>query len=328
MTFGDLMLRLQQFWARKGCLVLPPYDIEKGAATFHPATCLRCLGPEPWRAAWLEPCRRPKDGRYGENPFRFQHYYQFQVALKPAPQNPQELYEESLRDLGIDLAAHDLRYVHDDWEAPTQGASGLGWEVWLDGMEVAQFTYFQSMASLECDPVTVEYTYGVERTAMFIQKKESAFDLVWLEGDATGMPTVTYGDIYKQNEVEISKYNFEVADVESLFRRFGMYQEECLRCLDAGIVLPAYDYVIKSSHVFNLLDARGAISAAERAGFIAKVRNLARRCGLADVKSREDLGFPLLARARAAGTGTGTGSGTEKGAGAEVSASPERATRA
>ena len=292
LTFQDTIMRLQAYWARQGCLVMPPYDLEKGAATFHPATCLRCLGPEPWRAAWLEPCRRPKDGRYGENPFRFQHYYQFQVVLKPAPANAQQLYEESLRELGVDIEKHDLRYVHDDWEAPTQGASGLGWEVWLDGMEVTQFTYFQNMASLECDPVTVEYTYGVERIAMFIQKKESAFDLVWL--DDPGLGTITWGQIYKQNEVEFSKYNFEVADVESLFKRFGMYQEECLRCLDAGIVLPAYDYVIKSSHAFNLLDARGAISAAERAGFIGKVRNLARRCGQAYVKSREELGFPLL----------------------------------
>jgi glycyl-tRNA synthetase alpha chain len=301
LTFQEIILRLQAYWARQGCLVLPPYDLEKGAATFHPATCLRCLGPEPWRAAWLEPCRRPKDGRYGENPFRFQHYYQFQVLLKPAPANPQELYEESLRELGIDLGKHDLRYVHDDWEAPTQGASGLGWEVWLDGMEVTQYTYFQNMASLECDPVTVEYTYGMERIAMFIQKKSSAFELVWMQGDpASGMPAITWGDIYKQNEVEFSKYNFEVADTDSLFKRFGMYQEECLRCLDAGIVLPAYDYVIKSSHVFNLLDARGAISAAERAGFIAKVRNLARRCGQAYVRSREELGFPLLAKPPAA----------------------------
>jgi glycyl-tRNA synthetase alpha chain len=292
LTFQEIIMRLQAYWAREGCLVLPPYDVEKGAATFHPATCLRCLGPEPWRAAWLEPCRRPKDGRYGENPFRFQHYYQFQVVLKPAPANPQELYERSLRELGIDLVRHDLRYVHDDWEAPTQGASGLGWEVWLDGMEVTQFTYFQNMASLECDPVTVEYTYGVERIAMFIQKKDSAFDLVWVDG-------ITWGEIYKQNEVEFSKYNFEVADTESLFRRFHMYQEECLRCLDAGIVLPAYDYVIKSSHAFNLLDARGAISAAERAGTIAKVRNLARRCGQAYVKSREELGFPLLTKVTA-----------------------------
>lgn len=299
LTFQETIMRLQAFWARQGCIVLPPYDLEKGAATFHPATCLRCLGPEPWRAAWLEPCRRPKDGRYGENPFRFQHYYQFQVVLKPAPANPQQIYEESLRDLGIDIAKHDLRYVHDDWEAPTQGASGLGWEVWLDGMEVTQFTYFQNMASLECEPVTVEYTYGMERIAMFIQKKDSAFDLVWLDDPKTG--TITWGEIYKQNEVEFSKYNFEVADIDSLFKRFGMYQEECLRCLDAGIVLPAYDYVVKSSHVFNLLDARGAISAAERGGFIAKVRNLARRCGQAYVKSREELGFPLLKAAGGAG---------------------------
>ncbi len=296
LTFQDIIMRLQAYWARQGCLILPPYDLEKGAATFHPATGLRCLGPEPWRAAWLEPCRRPKDGRYGENPFRFQHYYQFQVILKPCPPNPQELYEQSLRDLGIDLARHDLRYVHDDWEAPTQGASGLGWEVWLDGMEVTQFTYFQMMASIECDPVSVEYTYGVERIAMFIQKKESAFDLVWLEAGAGGGAPITWGDIYRQNEVEFSKYNFEVADIESLFRRFQMAQDECLRCLDAGIVLPAYDQVIKASHIFNLLDARGAISAAERAGTVAKVRNLARRCGQAYVKSREALGFPLLSK--------------------------------
>ncbi len=285
-------MRLQAYWAKQGCIVLPPYDLEKGAATFHPATCLRCLGPEPWKAAWVEPCRRCKDGRYGENPFRLQHYYQFQVVLKPAPADAQELYVRSLEELGIDLGAHDLRFVHDDWEAPTQGASGLGWEVWLDGMEVSQFTYFQMMASLECDPVSVEYTYGLERIAMFIQKKDSIFDLIWVEG-------ITYRDVYHQNEVEFSKYNFEVADVEALFKRFDMYAQECVRCLDAGIVLPAYDYVIKCSHVFNLLDARGAISPAARAGFIAKVRGLARRCGQAYVTMREGLAAARVEAARA-----------------------------
>ncbi|HVY61783.1 MAG TPA: glycine--tRNA ligase subunit alpha [Planctomycetota bacterium] len=284
MTFQDIIMRLQAYWARQGCIILPPYDLEKGAATFHPATCLRCLGTEPWRAGWVEPCRRCKDGRYGENPFRLQHYYQFQVVLKPAPANAQELYLQSLRDLGVNLEEHDLRFVHDDWEAPTQGASGLGWEVWLDGMEVSQFTYFQMMASLECDPVTVEYTYGVERIAMFIQKKDSIFDLVWVE---TPEGPVTYGDVYHRNEVEFSKYNFEVANVDQLFQRFKFYSEECESCLKSEVVLPAYDHVIKCSHVFNLLDARGAISAAERAGYIARVRGLARKCGQAYVKMRE-----------------------------------------
>ncbi len=287
MTFQDIILRLQQYWAKRGCVILQPYDVEKGAATFHPATCLRALGPEPWRAAWVEPCRRCKDGRYGENPFRLQHYYQFQVLLKPAPDDPQELYIESLRELGVDLDAHDLRFVHDDWEAPTQGAAGLGWEVWLDGMEVTQYTYFQQMASIECDPVTVEYTYGLERVAMFIQKKSSIFDLDWVEG-------FTYGDVHHRNEVEFSKYNFEVADVDALVKRFEMYAAECRRCLEAGIVLPAYDHVVKCSHVFNLLDARGAIGVAERTGYIARVRGLARQCGQAYIKLREDLGFPLL----------------------------------
>jgi glycyl-tRNA synthetase alpha chain len=288
LTFQDIIMRLQAYWAKRGCIILPPYDLEKGAATFHPATCLRAVGPEPWKAAWVEPCRRCKDGRYGENPFRLQHYYQFQVVLKPAPADAQELYVQSLRELGVDVDAHDLRFVHDDWEAPTQGASGLGWEVWLDGMEVSQFTYFQQMASLECDPVSVEYTYGLERIAMFIQKKDSIFDLTWVEG-------VTYADVYHRNEVEFSKYNFEVAHIPDLFKRFQMYMDECLRCLDAAIVLPAYDHVVKCSHVFNLLDARGAISAAERAGYIAKVRGLARKCGLAYVKMREEV------RAAAAG---------------------------
>lgn len=291
LTFQEIILRLQRFWAEQGCVVLPPYDIEKGAGTFHPATCLRCLGPEPWRAAWIEPCRRCKDGRYGENPFRLQHYYQFQVVLKPAPEDAQALYVKSLEQLGIDVEAHDLRFVHDDWEAPTQGASGLGWEVWLDGMEVTQFTYFQSMASIECDPVTVEYTYGLERVAMTLQQKTSAFDVIWV---GEGPDAVTYGDIHHRSEVEFSKYNFEVADVPSLRTRFELYAEECKRCLEAGIVLPAYDHVIKCSHVFNLLDARGAIAASERAGLIAKVRDMARRCGRAYLRSREELGFPLI----------------------------------
>jgi glycyl-tRNA synthetase alpha chain len=295
-TFQDIIFKLQQYWARQGCVILQPYDVEKGAATFHPATCLMALGPEPWRAAWAEPCRRCKDGRYGENPFRLQHYYQFQVLIKPAPEDPQELYIRSLRELGIDLESHDLRFVHDDWEAPTQGAAGLGWEVWLDGMEVTQFTYFQQMASIECDPVTAEYTYGLERIAMFIQKKDSIFDLDWVEG-------FTYRDVHHRDEVEFSKYNFEVADVDALVKRFEMYAEECRRCLAAGIVLPAYDHVIKCSHVFNLLDARGAIGVAERTGYIARVRGLARQCGQAFVKLREDLGFPLLKRPTFAGAG-------------------------
>jgi glycyl-tRNA synthetase alpha chain len=296
LSFQDIIMRLQAYWAKQGCVILPPYDLEKGAATFHPATCLRCLGKEPWKAAWIEPCRRCKDGRYGENPFRLQHYYQFQVVLKPAPANAQQLYIDSLRDLGVDVVAHDLRFVHDDWEAPTQGASGLGWEVWLDGMEVSQYTYFQQMASLECDPVTVEYTYGLERIAMFIQKKDSIFDLVWVEGK-DGERGYTYGDVYHRNEVEFSKYNFEVANVAQLLERFKMYEAECKACLEAGIVLPAYDHVIKCSHVFNLLDARGAIAATERAGYIQRVRTLARRCGQAYVKMREEVAAGEAARA-------------------------------
>ena len=288
LSFQDIIMRLQAYWARQGCVILPPYDLEKGAATFHPATCLRCLGKEPWKAAWIEPCRRCKDGRYGENPFRLQHYYQFQVVLKPAPANAQQLYVDSLKELGVDVVAHDLRFVHDDWEAPTQGASGLGWEVWLDGMEVSQYTYFQMMASLECDPVTVEYTYGLERIAMFIQKKDSIFDLVWVAGQS-GEKDFTYRDVYHENEVQFSKYNFEVAHVPSLLERFKMYEAECKSCLEKEIVLPAYDHVIKCSHVFNLLDARGAIAATERAGYIQRVRTLARRCGQAYVKRREEM---------------------------------------
>ncbi|GIW70725.1 MAG: glycine--tRNA ligase alpha subunit [Planctomycetota bacterium] len=296
LSLQEIVLRLQQFWARQGCVIVTPYDIEKGAATFHPATCLRCLGPEPWRAAWIEPCRRCKDGRYGENPFRLQHYYQFQVVLKPAPADAQQLYVASLEELGIEVRRHDLRFVHDDWEAPTQGASGLGWEVWLDGMEVTQFTYFQTMASLVCDPVTVEYTYGLERIAMFLQGTDSVFDLVWT---GEGASAIRYGDLHHRSEVEFSKYNFEVADLEGLRQRFELYAAECRRCLEAEIVLPAYDYVIKCSHVFNLLDARGAISPAERAALIGRVRAMARRCGQAYLASREALGYPLLREAPA-----------------------------
>ena len=313
LNFQDIILRLSAYWARQGCAVLTPYDVEKGAATFHPATCLYCLGPEPWRAAWVEPCRRPKDGRYGENPFRLQHYYQYQVVLKPAPAEAQRLYVSSLEELGIDLAKHDLRFVHDDWEAPTQGASGLGWEVWLDGMEVTQFTYFQQMASIECDPVTVEYTYGLERIAMLIQAKDSVFDLVWV-GD------MRYGDVARQQEYEFSKYNFEVADIPSLIKRFNLYAEECARCLEAGLVLPAYDCVIKSSHAFNLLDARGAFSPTERPGYLARVRALARRAGQAFLASRERLGFPLLKK--------GAGQGGPRGAEGPATAGAEPAGEA
>ncbi len=270
--FQSLILALQAFWASKGCVILQPYDVEVGAGTFHPATTLRALGPEPWRCAFVQPSRRPTDGRYGDNPNRLQHYYQFQVLLKPSPDDSQELYLESLSHLGVDPMAHDIRFVEDDWESPTLGAWGLGWEVWCDGMEITQFTYFQQVGGLECDPVSVELTYGIERLAMYIQGVENVFDLDW-NGEG-----VTYGDVFLRNEREHSAYNFERADTAMLMRHFADSEKECAAVLEAGLALPAYDHCLKASHLFNLLDARGAISVAERASYIGRVRALAKGC--------------------------------------------------
>ena len=287
LTFQQLILRLNDFWDRRGCALLQPYDMEMGAGTFHTATFLRAIGPEPWKAAYVQPSRRPKDGRYGDNPNRLQHYYQYQVALKPSPADIQEIYLESLKHLGINPQEHDIRFVEDDWESPTLGAWGLGWEVWLDGMEVTQFTYFQEVGSLPCKPVLGEITYGLERLAMVLQGKDSIFDLVWTDG-------VTYRDVYHQNEVEQSRYNFELSNVELLFDLFNKFEQEAKRLIDAQCVLPAYEMVLKSSHTFNLLDARGAISVTERAAYIGRVRTLARAVAQAYFESRERLGFPMV----------------------------------
>ena len=286
LTFQQLILRLNEFWDRQGCVLLQPYDMEVGAGTFHTATFLRAIGPEPWNAAYVQPSRRPKDGRYGENPNRLQHYYQYQVVMKPSPADIQERYLASLAALGIDAKEHDIRFVEDDWESPTLGAWGLGWEVWLDGMEVTQFTYFQQVGGLDCKPVLGEITYGLERLAMYLQGKESIYDLVWTPG-------VTYGDVYHQNEVEQSRYNFELSNPEMLFRHFGEFEAEAQRLIEAQCVLPAYEMVLKSSHAFNLLDARGAISVTERAAYIGRVRALARAVAQAYYDSREKLGFTM-----------------------------------
>ncbi len=289
MTFQELLMTLQRFWADQGCVIQQPYDIEVGAGTFNPATLLRVLGPEPWNVAYVEPSRRPTDGRYGENPNRLQHYYQYQVILKPSPKNIQELYLDSLRALGLDPLDHDIRFVEDDWESPTLGAWGLGWEVWLDGMEITQFTYFQQAGSIDLYPVSVELTYGPERIAMYIQKVASVYDLEWTKD-------VKYGDVHHRGEVEHSIYNFEQADVDMLFRLFDMYEAEALRIIGLKLVLPAYDYCLKCSHTFNLLNARGAISVAERSSLIGRVRQLARLCAEGYLKQREEMGFPLLKR--------------------------------
>jgi len=286
LTFQQLILNLNSFWDRRGCVLLQPYDMEMGAGTFHTATFLRSLGPEPWSAAYVQPSRRPTDGRYGENPNRLQHYYQYQVVMKPSPADIQERYLASLAALGIEAQEHDIRFVEDDWESPTLGAWGLGWEVWLDGMEITQFTYFQEVGSLACKPVLGEITYGLERLAMTLQGKESIYDLVWTTG-------VTYGDVYHQNEVEQSRYNFELSNQEMLFRHFGEFEAEAKRLIEAQCVLPAYEMVLKSSHTFNLLEARGAISVAERAAYVGRVRSLARAVAQAYYDSRETLGFPM-----------------------------------
>ncbi len=290
MNFQDVILTLQNFWGRHGCTLLQPYDMEVGAGTFHTATFLRALGPEPWRAAYVQPSRRPKDGRYGNNPNRLQHYYQYQVALKPSPDNIQDLYLDSLRELGIDPRENDIRFVEDDWESPTLGAWGLGWEVWLNGMEVTQFTYFQEVGSLICKPVLGEITYGLERLTMYLQGKDNVYDLVWVDGPDG---PITYGDVYHQNEVEQSTYNFEQSNVTMLFEHFTAYEREAKRLIEAGLALPGYEMVMKCSHTFNLLDARGAISVTERAAYIGRVRTLARLVAQAYYDSREALGFPM-----------------------------------
>ena len=287
MYLQDLILKLHAFWTEQGCVIHQPYDIEVGAGTFNPATFFRVLGPEPWKTAYVEPTRRPTDGRYGENPNRLQHYYQYQVILKPSPQDSQDLYLRSLSAINIDFLKHDIRFVEDDWESPTLGAWGLGWEVWLDGMEVTQFTYFQQVGGIELNPVSVELTYGLERIAMYLQEIDNVYDLQWSEG-------IKYGEIHHQTEVEFSKYNFDLADTKLHFNLFEMYEKEALNLLKKGVVLPAYDYCLKCSHSFNILDARRALSVTERTVYIARVRNIARKCAEGYLKLRETMEFPLL----------------------------------
>lgn len=287
MNFQDVILSLQKYWSRKGCVLAQSYDIEVGAGTFHPATLMKALGPEPWNVAYVQPSRRPTDGRYGENPNRLQHYYQYQVMLKPSPGDIQQQYLMSLKALGINPLDHDIRFVEDDWESPTLGASGLGWEVWLDGMEITQFTYFQIAGSIELHPISVEITYGLERIAMYLQGVDNVYNLKWND-------SITYGDIYHHQEVEQSTYNFEKADISFLHNLFAQYEAESSRIIKDSLVIPAYEYCLKCSHTFNLLDARGAISVTERTGYIARIRNLARACAEEYLKQRKDMGFPLL----------------------------------
>ncbi|MGX9727548.1 MAG: glycine--tRNA ligase subunit alpha [Candidatus Electronema sp. VV] len=292
MYFQDIIAALNRYWASVGCVIMQPYDMEVGAGTFHPATLLKALGPEPWKAAYVQPSRRPTDGRYGENPNRLQHYYQYQVVIKPSLRNIQELYLGSLREFGLNLLEHDIRFVEDDWESPTLGASGLGWEVWLDGMEVTQFTYFQQAGSLELCPVTVEITYGLERLAMYLQKKESVYDIQWNRD-------VTYGQIFLQAEREFSAFNFEEANVPDLTANFNNWERDALKLIEKGLILPAYDHCLKCSHTFNLLDARKAISVAERTRYIGRIRNIARQVAQSYVAQREAMGWPLLAERQA-----------------------------
>ncbi len=287
MTFQELIFALERYWAGRGCVIQQPCDLEVGAGTFNPATLLRALGPEPWSVAYVEPSRRPTDGRYGENPNRLGHYYQYQVLIKPSPMDIQEAYLGSLKVLGLDPLEHDIRFVEDDWESPTLGASGLGWEVWLDGMEITQFTYFQLAGSIRLDPISVEITYGLERISMYLQEKENVYDLMWND-------RVTYGDVHKKGEYELSVYNFELADVDMLLRMFDMYEQESLKGGEKGLVLPAYDYCLKCSHTFNVLDARGAISVTERTHYIDRIRNLARMASKNYLAQREEMGYPLL----------------------------------
>ena len=289
MTFQELIMALEKFWAGKGCLIQQPYDLEVGAGTFNPATFLRVLGPEPWSVAYVEPSRRPTDGRYGDNPNRLGHYYQYQVIIKPSPLDIQGIYLESLETFGIDPLDHDIRFVEDDWESPTLGASGLGWEVWLDGMEITQFTYFQQAGSIRLDPISVEITYGLERISMYLQEKENVFELLWNE-------SITYGDVHKKGEWELSTYNFELADVEMLLKTFDMYEQEAKRISEKGLVLPAYDYCLKCSHIFNIMDARGAISVSERTHYIDRIRNLARLASKNYLAQREEMGYPLMGK--------------------------------
>ena len=291
MNFQEVILALEKYWSNQGCLIQQPYDLEVGAGTFNPATLLRALGPEPWSVAYVEPSRRPTDGRYGENPNRLGHYYQYQVVIKPSPMNIQELYLESLKSLGVDALEHDIRFVEDDWESPTLGASGLGWEVWLDGMEITQFTYFQQAGSIRLDPISVEITYGLERICMYLQEKESVYDLMWNN-------SLTYGDVHKKSEWELSVYNFEMADIEMLLAMFDMCERESKAISQNGLVLPAYDYCLKCSHLFNILEARGAISVAERTKYIERIRNLARRVCRNYIDQREEMGYPLLVHKR------------------------------
>ncbi len=281
MAFQEIILNLQKYWADEGCVIMQPYDIEIGAGTFNPSTFLKVLGGKAWKCAYVEPSRRPTDGRYGENPNRLQHYYQFQVIIKPSPENSKSLYLNSLRSLGVDLVKHDVRFVEDDWESPTLGATGLGWEVWLDGMEITQFTYFQQIGGIELDVISLELTYGLERIAMFIQGKESVFDLEWVDG-------CTYGEVHKLDEVQFSRYNFEVADIPMLLEQFDMYEKECKKLLEDGIVIPAYDYVLKCSHAFNMLDARKSIGVAQRTRYIGRVRSLAKGCAEGYLRLIED----------------------------------------
>jgi len=287
MNFQEVILSLQKFWARKGCVLVQPYDLEVGAGTFHHATLLKAIGPEPWNVAYVQPSRRPTDGRYGENPNRLQHYYQFQVLLKPSPADVQKLYLQSMKVIGVDPLEHDIRFVEDDWESPTLGASGLGWEVWLDGMEITQFTYFQQTGSIELHPVSVELTYGLERICMYLQGVDNVYDLKWND-------KISYGDVHHQQEVEQSTYNFEIADVDALFEFFNKYEAEAKKIVTRGLVHPAYEYCLKCSHTFNLLDARGAISVTERTGYIARIRNIVRLCAEGYLKQRREMGFPLL----------------------------------
>ena len=287
MNFQELIMALEKFWANYGCVIQQPYDLEVGAGTFNPATLLRVLGPEPWSVAYVEPSRRPTDGRYGENPNRLGHYYQYQVIIKPSPIDIQEIYLGSLKVLGVDPLDHDIRFVEDDWESPTLGASGLGWEVWLDGMGITQFTYFQQAGSIRLDPISVEITYGLERIAMYLQEKENVFDLMWND-------QVTYGDVHKKGEWELSVYNFETADVDMLVKMFDMQERESIKLSEKGLVLPAYDYCLKCSHTFNILDARGAISVTERTHYIDRIRNLARLAAKNYLVQREEMGYPLV----------------------------------
>ncbi len=303
LTFQEVFLTLSQFWQDRGCLIGQPYDVEKGAGTMNPMSFFRVIGPEPWRVAYVEPSRRPVDARYGENPNRFYQHHQFQVILKPSPDDVQELYLQSLAALGIDAKRHDIRFVEDNWEAPTLGAAGTGWEVWLDGMEISQFTYFQQVGGFEARPVSVEMTYGLERLTGYLQDKENLFDIIWVDD-------LTYGDVFKRAEYEHSAYSFEVADVKTLTTLYDLYEAEAKRTLEQGLILPAYDFVLKCSHTFNVLEARGAISVTERTGYLGRIRALARACAQAWLKRREEMGFPLIGKFRTAAAPTATPAAT------------------